>query len=355
MEEIKITRAATLKEKPESSTLVFGKNMTDHMFLVDYDEGRGWHDPRIVPYGPLQIDPAAKVLHYAEEIFEGLKAYRTADGSIQLFRVMDNIQRMNDSADRLCMPQIPAELALAGITELVKLEQDWVPHEKDTSLYIRPFMIGLDPALGVHSSHHVQFIVIVCPVGAYYPEGLNPVKIYIEDEDVRAVKGGTGMAKTGGNYAASLRAGNRAEKKGYTQVLWLDGVHRKYIEEVGAMNVMFKVAGKVLTPDLNGSVLPGITRRSCIQLLKDWGYEVEERRISAQELFDAAENGTLEEAWGTGTAAVVSPIGELAEGDKKVTINNNEIGPVTQRLYDELTGIQWGRVADPHNWITKIC
>ena len=355
MEEIKITRAATLKEKPESSTLVFGKAMTDHMFLVYYDEGQGWHDPRIVPYGPLQIDPAAKVLHYAEEIFEGLKAYRTADGSIQLFRVMDNIQRMNDSADRLCMPQIPAELALAGITELVKLEQDWVPHEKDTSLYIRPFMIGLDPALGVHSSHHVQFIVIVCPVGAYYPEGLNPVKIYIEDEDVRAVKGGTGMAKTGGNYAASLRAGNRAEKKGYTQVLWLDGVHRKYIEEVGAMNVMFKVAGKVLTPDLNGSVLPGITRRSCIQLLKDWGYEVEERRISAQELFDAAENGTLEEAWGTGTAAVVSPIGELAEGDKKVTINNNEIGPVTQRLYDELTGIQWGRVADPHNWITKVC
>ena len=355
MEEIKITRAATLKEKPESSTLVFGKAMTDHMFLVDYDEGQGWHDPRIVPYGPLQIDPAAKVLHYAEEIFEGLKAYRTADGSIQLFRVMDNIQRMNDSADRLCMPQIPAELALAGITELVKLEQDWVPPEKDTSLYIRPFMIGLDPALGVHSSHHVQFIVIVCPVGAYYPEGLNPVKIYIEDEDVRAVKGGTGMAKTGGNYAASLRAGNRAEKKGYTQVLWLDGVHRKYIEEVGAMNVMFKVAGKVLTPDLNGSVLPGITRRSCIQLLKDWGSEVEERRISAQELFDAAENGTLEEAWGTGTAAVVSPIGELAEGDKKVTINNNEIGPVTQRLYDELTGIQWGRVADPHNWITKIC
>ena len=355
MEEIKITRAATLKEKPESSTLVFGKAMTDHMFLVDYDEGQGWHDPRIVPYGPLQIDPAAKVLHYAEEIFEGLKAYRTADGSIQLFRVMDNIQRMNDSADRLCMPQIPAELALAGITELVKLEQDWVPREKDTSLYIRPFMIGLDPALGVHSSHHVQFIVIVCPVGAYYPEGLNPVKIYIEDEDVRAVKGGTGMAKTGGNYAASLRAGNRAEKKGYTQVLWLDGVHRKYIEEVGAMNVMFKVAGKILTPDLNGSVLPGITRRSCIQLLKDWGYDVEERRISAQELFDAAENGTLEEAWGTGTAAVVSPIGELAEGDKKVTINNNEIGPVTQRLYDELTGIQWGRVADPHNWITKIC
>ena len=354
METIKITRAATLKEKPDSSKLVFGKCMTDHMFMVDYDEGQGWHDARIVPYGPLQIDPAAKVLHYAEEIFEGLKAYRTADGSIQLFRVRDNIDRMNKSAERLCLPQIPEELAFAGITELVKVEQDWVPSEKDTSLYIRPFMIGLDAALGVHASKHVQFIVVVCPVGAYYPEGLNPVKIYVEDQDVRAVKGGTGMAKTGGNYAASLRAGDRAEKAGYSQVLWLDGVHRKYIEEVGSMNVMFKVGGKILTPDLNGSVLDGITRRSCIQLLKDWGYEVEERRISAEELFEAAENGTLEEAWGTGTAAVVSPIGELAMGDKKVTVSGNKIGPVTQKLYDELTGIQWGRVADPHNWVTKL-
>ncbi len=352
--EIKFTPAATLKEKPDSSKLVFGKAMTDHMLIIDYDEGQGWHDARIIPYGPLQIDPAAKVLHYAEEIFEGLKAYRTADGSIQLFRIRDNIDRMNKSADRLCMPQIPEELAVSAIKKLVETEQDWVPHEKDTSLYIRPFMIGLDAALGVHSSHHVQFIVVVCPVGAYYPEGLNPVKIYIEDEDVRAVKGGTGMAKTGGNYAASLRAGNRAEERGYSQVLWLDGVHRKYIEEVGAMNVMFKVAGKILTPDLNGSVLDGITRRSCIQLLKDWGYEVEERRITAEELFEAAEKGTLEEAWGTGTAAVVSPIGELAMGDKKVTVSGGKIGEITQKLYDELTGIQWGRVADPHDWITKL-
>ena len=352
--EIKFTPAATLKEKPDSSTLVFGKAMTDHMLIIDYDEGQGWHDARIVPYGPLQIDPAAKVLHYGEEIFEGLKAYRTADGSIQLFRIRDNIDRMNKSADRLCMPQIPEELAVSAIKKLVETEQDWVPREKDTSLYIRPFMIGLDAALGVHSSKHVQFIVVVCPVGAYYPEGLNPVKIYIENEDVRAVKGGTGMAKTGGNYAASLRAGNRAEERGYSQVLWLDGVHRKYIEEVGAMNVMFKVAGKILTPDLNGSVLDGITRRSCIQLLKDWGYEVEERRITAEELFEAAEKGTLEEAWGTGTAAVVSPIGELAMGDKKVTVSGGKIGEITQKLYDELTGIQWGRVADPHDWIMKL-
>ena len=352
--EIKVTRAATLKEKPDSSTLVFGQSFTDHMFIADYYAGKGWQDARIVPYAPLQIDPAAKVLHYAQEIFEGLKAYRTADGSVQLFRPMDNIRRMNASAGRLSLPQVPEDLALAGITELVKLEQDWVPSEEGTSLYIRPFIIGIDPALGVHSSHHCQYIVIVCPVGAYYPEGLAPVKIYVEDEDVRAVKGGTGMAKTGGNYAASLRAGDRAEAKGYTQVLWLDGVHRKYIEEVGAMNVMFKVAGKILTPDLNGSVLDGITRRSCIQLLKDWGYEVEERRISAEELFEAAKKGTMEEAWGTGTAAVVSPIGELAEGGEKVIINNNQIGEITQKLYDELTGIQWGRVADPHGWIMKL-
>ena len=354
MVDIKITRASVLKEKPASSTLVFGKSMTDHMFIVDYDEGQGWHDPRIVPYGPLQIDPAAKVLHYAEEIFEGLKAYRTADGTIQLFRPLDNIARMNKSAERLCLPQIPEELALAGITELVKLERDWVPHEEGTSLYIRPFMIGTDPALGVHSSHHVQYIVIVCPVGAYYPEGLAPVKIYVESEDVRAVKGGTGMAKTGGNYAASLRAGDRAEKQGYSQVLWLDGVHRKYIEEVGSMNVMFKVAGKILTPDLNGSVLPGITRKSCLELLRDWGVSVEERLISAQELFDAAESGKLEEAWGSGTAAVVSPIGELAMGDKVVTVNGGQIGRLTQRLYDTLTGIQWGTEPDPYGWTVPV-
>ena len=354
MQEIKITRAEQRKEKPDSSKLVFGKYMTDHMFVVDYDEGQGWHDARIVPYAPLQIDPAAKVLHYAQEIFEGLKAYRTADGSIQLFRPMDNVRRLNLSCERIALPEVPEDLALAGITELVKLDQEWVPYEKDTSLYIRPFVIGLDPTLGVHTSHHCQYIVIVCPVGAYYPEGLAPTKIYIEDQDVRAVRGGTGMAKTGGNYAASLRAGNRAEQKGYTQVLWLDGVHRKYIEEVGAMNVMFKVNGKILTPDLNGSVLDGITRRSCIQLLKDWGYEVEERRISYEELFQAAKDGTLEEAWGTGTAAVVSPIGELAMEGKKVIISGNQIGELTQKLYDNLTGIQWGRLADPHNWIMKL-
>ena len=354
MKEYPVQRAAVLKPKPDPDTLVFGKTFTDHMFIMDYTAGQGWHDPRIVPYAPLQIDPAAKVLHYAQEIFEGLKAYRTDDGSIQLFRPMDNIRRMNDSAERISLPQIPEELALAGITELVKLERDWVPHEKDTSLYIRPFMIGLDAALGVHSSHHCQYIVIVCPVGAYYPEGLNPVKIYVEDEDVRAVKGGTGMAKTGGNYAASLRAGDRAEAKGYSQVLWLDGVHRKYIEEVGSMNVMFQVGDTVLTPELTGSVLPGITRKSCLELLKSWGLKVEERLITAQELFDAGADGTLKEAWGTGTAAVISPIGEMGWEDQHVVVNGGKIGPLAQRLYDTLTGIQWGTRPDPFGWVVKL-
>ena len=352
---IKITKTTSPKAKPtDESKLGFGKTFTDHMFIMDYTLGQGWHDARIVPYQPFPLDPACVIFHYAQEIFEGLKAYRTADNTIQLFRPDCNGQRMQDSADRMCIPKIPVEDFVQAVKTLVEVDKDWVPHSDGASLYIRPFVIGLDPTLGVHTSHHCQYIVIVCPVGAYYPEGLAPTKIYIEDQDVRAVRGGTGMAKTGGNYAASLRAGNRAEQKGYTQVLWLDGVHRKYIEEVGAMNVMFKVNGKILTPDLNGSVLDGITRRSCIQLLKDWGYEVEERRISYEELFQAAEDGTLEEAWGTGTAAVVSPIGELAMEGKKVTISGNQIGELTQKLYDNLTGIQWGRLADPHNWIMKL-
>ena len=354
MVDIKITRASVLKEKPASSTLVFGKSMTDHMFIVDYDEGQGWHDPRIVPYGPLQIDPAAKVLHYAEEIFEGLKAYRTADGTIQLFRPLDNIARMNKSAERLCLPQIPEELALAGITELVKLERDWVPHEEGTSLYIRPFIIATTPSLGVHAAHDYLFCIITCPVGAYYAEGINPVKIYVENEDVRAVKGGTGYTKCGGNYAASIRAGERAEQNGYAQVLWLDGVHRKYIEEVGSMNVMFQVGDTVLTPELTGSVLPGITRKSCLELLKSWGLKVEERLITAQELFDAGADGTLKEAWGTGTAAVISPIGEMGWEDQHVVVNGGKIGPLAQRLYDTLTGIQWGTRPDPFGWVVKL-
>ena len=332
----------------------FGQIFSDNMAHMTWTDGEGWSDRRIEPYGPLKMDPGASVLHYAQECFEGLKAYHHADGSIWLFRPDANAERFQNSAKRLYLPELPIDDFLGSVAALVRRDANWVPTRREYTLYMRPFMFASEPFLGVRAPKEVDYCVIASPSGPYFPGGVKPVSIWIEDKWFRVGPGGTGFAKCGGNYAASLRAGDRAEAKGYSQVLWLDGVHRKYIEEVGSMNVMFKVAGKILTPDLNGSVLDGITRRSCIQLLKDWGYEVEERRISAEELFEAAENGTLEEAWGTGTAAVVSPIGELAMEDKKVTVSGGKIGPITQKLYDELTGIQWGRVADPHNWITKL-
>ncbi|MBE6827125.1 MAG: branched-chain amino acid aminotransferase [Ruminococcaceae bacterium] len=352
--EIKVVKAQTLKAKPDPSTLGFGKIFTDHMFMMDWNKETGWHDARIVPFGYLSIHPASTVLHYGSEIFEGLKAYRRADGKVQLFRPIENIRRMNNSAERLCLPQIPEEDALEIYTKFVDMEKDWTPSQEGTSLYLRPFMFGNDESLGVHAVHNATFIIIASPVGSYYKEGINPVKIMIEDEDVRAVRGGTGYAKCGGNYAASNRAGERAEQKGYSQVLWLDGVERKYIEEVGAMNVMFKINGEIVTPKLTGSILPGITRKSCIEVLKSEGYNVNERLLSLEELTKAMADGTLEEAWGCGTAAVVSPIGELCYKDHKYTINNGEIGPVTQHLYDTLTGIQWGKTEDKFGWTYPI-
>ena len=354
MNEFPIERAKQLKPKPDPKTLVFGHTFTDHMFLMNYDAGQGWHDGRIVPYGPLQLDPSTMVFHYAQEVFEGMKAYRRPDGGVQLFRPMDNVRRLNDSCERLCIPALPEDVALDAIKALVKVEEDWVPSEPGTSLYIRPFIIATDASLGVHASHSYLFCVICCPVGAYYKEGINPVRIYVENEDVRAVRGGTGYTKCGGNYAASIRAGERAEGQGYAQVLWLDGVERKYIEEVGSMNVMFKVDGKVITPKLTGSVLPGITRRSCLELMRHWGMDVEERLITAQELFDAAKAGKLEEAWGTGTAAVVSPVGEMGWNDEHAVINGGAIGAMTQKLYDTLTGIQWGTLEDPYGWTVRV-
>ena len=354
METIKINKTTQPKEKPDFKNLGFGKHFTDHMFLLNYEAGKGWFDPRVVPYAPLTLDPSCMVFHYAQEVFEGMKAYRTADGTVQLFRPYDNARRMNDSCERLCIPKVPEDLFVEGVKALVKTDIDWVPDEPETSLYIRPFVIATDASLGVHASHTYIFCIICSPVGAYYAEGINPVRIYVESDDVRAVKGGTGYTKCGGNYAASIRAGERAAENGYAQVLWLDGVERKYIEEVGSMNVLFKIDGKVVTPMLTGSVLPGITRRSCLEVLRNWGYEVEERLISAQELFDAAEAGKLEEAWGSGTAAVISPVGEMGWGDRHVTINGGRIGELTQRLYDTLTGIQWGKIEDPYGWVEKV-
>lgn len=352
--EIKFVKADVLKEKPDPATLGFGKLFTDHMFLMDWTKGEGWHDARIVPFENLSIHPASTVLHYGEEIFEGLKAYRRADGEVQLFRPIENIRRLNNSAERLCLPQIPEDMAMEILTKFVSVEKDWTPSQEGTSLYLRPFMFGNDESLGVHACSHATYAIIASPVGSYYKEGINPVKIMIEADDVRAVRGGTGFAKCGGNYAASTRAGERAEQQGYSQVLWLDGVERKYIEEVGAMNVMFKINGEVVTPALTGSILPGITRKSCIEVLKKEGYNVSERLLSLEELENAMKNGTLEEAWGCGTAAVVSPIGELKYKDEKFTVNGGKIGEVTQHLYDTLTGIQWGKIEDTYGWTQVV-
>ena len=354
MLDIRIEKAPVLKEKPDPATLGFGKIFTDHMFIMDYTVEKGWHDARIVPFGPFEIHPASTVLHYGAEIFEGLKAYRTAEGKVQMFRPIENVRRMNASAERLCLPEIPEEDALQVLDAFVTFEQDWVPYKDGTSLYLRPFMFGNDETLGLHTIQNARYILIASPVGSYYKEGINPVRIMIETEDVRAVRGGTGYAKCGGNYGASTRAGMKAEQKGYSQVLWLDGVERKYIEEVGAMNVMFKIGGEIVTPELSGSILPGITRKSCIEVLRNKGYKVTERKISVDELGKALENGTLEEAWGCGTAAVVSPIGELCYKDTVFKINDGKIGAVTQELYDTLTGIQWGKIEDTYGWIYPI-
>ncbi len=352
--EIKITKTTAPKAKPPVDGLGFGKHFTDHMFVMDYTEGKGWHDPQIVPYGPLPIDPSCAVLHYGQAVFEGLKAYHGANGEVLLFRPYDNMRRINESNDRLCIPKLDVDFAVEAIKTLVDIDKEWIPEGKGTALYIRPFIFATDPFLGVHPAATYKFIIILSPVGAYYKEGLNPVKIYVEDEYVRAVRGGIGFSKTAGNYAASLKAQAEAEKKGYTQVLWLDGVERKYIEEVGAMNIFFKIDGKVITPALNGSILAGITRNSCLEIVKSWGVPAEERRISVDEIYEAYENGKLEEVFGTGTAAVISPVGELCWEGKKITINNGEIGPLSQKLYDTITGLQNGKVEDTFGYVVKL-
>ena len=355
MDQISVTLTKNYKEKPVGPNIPFGVITTDHMFLMNYNPEQGWHDPRIVPYGPFQMDPSCMVLHYAQEVFEGMKAYRDDEGHIRLFRPEENFKRINNSCERLSIPKVDVDFCVDAVKQLVTIDKDWVPSAPNTSLYIRPFIFATDNHVGVHASHTYQFCIILSPVGPYYATGLAPVSIMIEEEEVRAVRGGTGFTKCGGNYAASLHAGEKAEERGFSQVLWLDGVERKYIEEVGSMNVLFKINGKIVTPALNGSILPGITRKSCLQLLRDKGYEVEERRISVDELVQAARDGSLEEAFGSGTAAVVSPIGTLAYKGESFVISGGGIGPVSQELYDTLTGIQWGRIPDPYGWSQVVC
>ncbi len=351
---IRIHKATTLKKKPQDGELGFGQIFTDHMFLADFQEEKGWYDPRVEPYGPIPMDPAAAVLHYAQAVFDGLKAFRGVDGKVRLFRPDKHVARMNESARRLCIPPLDPEMALASIVKLVGIDRDWVPRTVGTSLYVRPTIIANEAFLGVRPARSYIYYVILSPVGAYYPEGMAPVKIRVEEKYVRAVEGGLGGAKTGANYAASLMAGEEAKHSGYTQVLYLDGVHRRYLDEVGTMNMMVKIGDEVITPPLSGTILAGVTRDSVLTLLGDWGIRATERPIGIDEVVAAHKSGALTEAWGTGTAAVISPVGELAYRGEKMVIGAGQIGPLTQRLYDAIVGIQYGKTPDPHNWTVEV-
>lgn len=350
---MKITLTKTRKEKPDFAKLGFGKYFTDHMLVMDYENGK-WNEIEILPYENFSLSPATAVLHYAQGIFEGCKAYKDKNGKITTFRTIDNFLRMNRSAERMCMPIIPVKEVMEALYELINIERDWIPTAPGTSLYIRPTMIATDPALGVHASHSYRFFIILSPVGAYYANGLKPTKIYIEDSYVRAAVGGTGEAKCMGNYAASLLAAEKAQQRNYDQVLWLDAAEKKYVEEVGAMNMFFVIDNKVVTPELTGSILPGITRDSILKILDKYGYSMEERKVSAEELYAAYKSGKLNEAFGAGTAAVVSPVGVIGYKGEDMIINNQEMGKIAEFLYDRLTGIQSGRYEDEFGWINRL-
>ena len=342
------------KQKPDPDSLRFGTVFTDHMFVMDYDPENGWHDGKIVPYGPLALDPATVVFHYGQEMFEGLKAYKTKEGKVQLFRPDMNAKRTNNTNKRMCIPQIDEQMYIDAIKELVAVDKDWIPQKPDTALYIRPFIIGTDKFLGVAASNTYKFIIILSPVGPYYESGLAPTRIYVENEFVRSAPGGTGYAKIGGNYAAAMIAEQKAHDMGYDQVLWLDAKEGKYVEEIGTSNAFFKIDVELYTAPLEGTILPGITRDSMITVMKDWGYKVNEVRFTIEDVFKAAEEGRLEEVFATGTAAVISPVGELYWNDRHIVINNNEIGELSQKLYDELYGIQTGEKADTRGWIVPV-
>ena len=353
-EPIRISRASTKKPKPKDSELTFGTIFTDHIFVMDFQEEKGWYDPRVEPYGPFPLDPAAAVLHYAQAVFDGLKAFRGRDGTVRLFRPQKHVERLIQSSQRLCIPPLDPDLALKSLVTLVGIDKDWVPSTVGTSLYVRPTIIASEPFLGVRPAKSYIYYVILSPVGAYYPEGINPVKILVVDKYVRAVEGGVGGAKTGVNYAASLYAAEEAKHAGFTQVLWLDGRERKYIDEVGTMNIMMKIGDEIVTPPLSGTILAGVTRDSALSLMRDWGLRVSERPVTIDEVAAAARKGTLEEVWGTGTAAVISPVGELAYKGERLVINGGRIGTLTQKLYDAIVGIQYGTAPDTRGWTVPV-
>jgi len=354
MSDIKITKSKTSKiDSVDFENLGFGEVFSDHMFSMDYENGE-WINQRIEPYGKIEFEPAMCTLHYAQAVFEGLKAFHVRDGSINIFRPEKNLERMNRSNERMCMPTIDEDMFFDAMTELIKLERDWIPKDTGHSLYIRPFIFGTENFLGVHPSSTYRFMIILSPVGAYYKEGFNPVSLLVPEEYVRAVKGGVGEAKTAGNYAASLLPAEIAQKKGFTQVLWLDGEHHKYIDEVGTMNIFFVIDDEVITPPLEGSILPGVTRDTVLDLTKSWSMKVNERRISIDELIQSSKEGRLQEVFGTGTAAVISPVDEIQYRDTNININHGQIGPIARRLFDEISGIQYGEISDTHGWIYNI-
>ena len=350
---IEFIKASTLKQKPKE-VKNFGKLFTDYMYISEYKDG-AWDEGKICPFDAVELLPCASVLHYGQAVFEGLKAYRDSSGTVRLFRARDNFKRMQTSCDRLCIPTVDVEKAHSALKELIKIERDWIPTEVGTSLYIRPFVFANDESLGVHAAHSYKFMIILSPSGAYYAHGFAPVALKVEREYVRASKGGTGAYKVVGNYAASIKAGELAVQEGYDQVLWLDGVERKYVEEVGSMNIFFVLDGKVVTPALNGSILPGITRDSVIKLLKSKSIPVEERRISVDEVIGGAKSGALTEVFGTGTAAVISPVDRLGDNGVDYVIGKKgEIGPIAKMLFDTLPAIQTGKIDDPFGWVEIV-
>jgi len=342
------------RKAPDFKKLPFGRVFTPHMFIMEYHCDKGWHSPRIVPFSNLEIHPAAIVLHYAQTIFEGLKAYYGVDGKIRLFRPWENAKRLNRSAERLCIPTLDPEMFLKAVKTLVWVDKEWIPKEKGSALYIRPFIFGTEGSLGVKPSHEYLFIIILSPVSSYYEEGFNPIKIYVEERYVRAFPGGTGDVKAGGNYAASLKAQVEAKEKGYTQILWLDGLERKYVEEVGTMNIFFYFEDELVTPALTGSILPGITRDTVLKLSNYLGIKASERRISIDEVIEGIESGRLKECFGTGTAAVISPVGEIYYRGKSYVINEGKTGPVAKKFFDYLTGLQYGEIEDIFGWTEII-
>jgi branched-chain amino acid aminotransferase len=353
-EPIRITKTTSRKDKPKDKDLAFGNVFTDHMFVANFEEEKGWYDPRVEPYAPFPLDPATAVLHYGQSLFEGLKAFRGRDGKIRLFRPDKHVARLNRTAERMCIPALDPDLILKSWTTLVDVDREWAPSSVGTSLYIRPTIIASEAFLGVRPAKEYLYYVIVSPVGPYYPEGLAPTRIKVIENYVRAVAGGLGEAKTSANYAASLYAAEEAKHEGFTQVLWLDGVEHRYIEEVGTSNIMLKIADEVITPPLGGTILAGVTRDTALALLKSWGVRVSERRITIDEVVAAADKGTLQEVWATGTAAVISPVGELAYKGRRLVVNQGKIGATAQKLYDTIVAIQYGEAPDAHGWTLVV-